>query len=312
MIQSSPDLIWATNKAGRYVFVSDRVRDLLGWEPDEVLGRPFREFIDEQSVQMTQRQLGAAGPGARRHPDPSPRHPPQATGRCARSRCRRSRSSATARSRTSTASPATWPSASASSASCARARSATGFCPVLARLVWMTDAEGRFTFVSDQAEQILGWETHELVGRSFADLAPDDGRRGAIARFRWLQRRPTEAHRSRLNVRTRDGRDLAMEVTGIGMVADGRFLGAHGAARDVSDREKLERGLRRQAAELASSEERAHLARELHDSVTQALFSMTLLSRSSSSCSIGTPPRCPRSSRRCASSSATRSPRCAP
>ena len=30
------------------MFVSDRVRDLLGWEPEEVLGRPFREFIDEQ------------------------------------------------------------------------------------------------------------------------------------------------------------------------------------------------------------------------------------------------------------------------
>jgi len=28
------------------VFVSDRVRDLLGWNPDEVLGRPFREFIE--------------------------------------------------------------------------------------------------------------------------------------------------------------------------------------------------------------------------------------------------------------------------
>jgi PAS domain S-box-containing protein len=148
-------------------------------------------------------------------------------------------------------------------------------------LVWMTDAEGMFTFVSDQAAQILGWEADELVGRSFADLAPEDGRRGALARFRFLQRRPTEALRSRLNVRTRDGRELAMEITGIGMVGpDGEFLGAHGAARDISERERLERGLRRQAAELASSEERAHLARELHDSVTQALFSMTLLSRS--------------------------------
>ena len=56
--------------------------------------------------------------------------------------------------------------------------------------------------------------------------------------------------------------------------------GAHGAARDVGDRDRLERDLRRQAGELAAGEERAHLARELHDSVTQALFSMTLVSRS--------------------------------
>ena len=59
-----------------------------------------------------------------------------------------------------------------------------------------------------------------------------------------------------------------------------RFIGAHGAARDVSERDRLERDLRRQAGELAAGEERAHLARELHDSVTQALFSMTLVSRS--------------------------------
>ncbi len=77
VIQSSPDLIWATNKAGRYEFVSDRVRDLLGWEPGEVLGRPFREFIDEQSVEMTNDNWArlALEPGitqTHRH-----RHPPQ-------------------------------------------------------------------------------------------------------------------------------------------------------------------------------------------------------------------------------------------
>jgi signal transduction histidine kinase len=47
----------------------------------------------------------------------------------------------------------------------------------------------------------------------------------------------------------------------------------------MSERDRLERDLRRQAGELASSQERAHLARELHDSVTQALFSMTLVTR---------------------------------
>jgi PAS domain S-box-containing protein len=147
-------------------------------------------------------------------------------------------------------------------------------------LVWMTDAEGRFTFVSDQASRILGWSPEALLGRGFEDLAPPSAQRGTIARFRLLRRRPTEVLRARLRVRTLDGRERSMEVTAIGMVVDGRFAGAHGAARDVSDRERLETDLRRQAAEIAASEERAHLARELHDSVTQAMFSMTLLSRS--------------------------------
>ena len=147
-------------------------------------------------------------------------------------------------------------------------------------LVWMTDAEGRFTFVSDPVTRILGWTPDELLGNRFEDLVPQSVLRGTIARFRMLRRRPTETHRTRLRVLTADGRERSVEVTAIGMVVGGLFAGAHGAARDVSDRERLETDLRRQAAEIAASEERAHLARELHDSVTQAMFSMTLLSRS--------------------------------
>ncbi len=64
-----------------------------------------------------------------------------------------------------------------------------------------------------------------------------------------------------------------------GTIVDGRFAGAHGSVRDISERERLEGDLRSQAAELAASQERAHLARELHDSVTQALFSMGLTLR---------------------------------
>ena len=47
----------------------------------------------------------------------------------------------------------------------------------------------------------------------------------------------------------------------------------------MTERERLEEDLRRRSAELAANEERASLARELHDSVTQALFSMGLTLR---------------------------------
>ena len=72
---------------------------------------------------------------------------------------------------------------------------------------------------------------------------------------------------------------MPVEVSSIGTTVDGEFAGIHGSTRDITERERLERDLRRQAGELASSQERAHLARELHDSVTQALFSMTLVTR---------------------------------
>ena len=67
-----------------------------------------------------------------------------------------------------------------------------------------------------------------------------------------------------------------------------------------------------QAAELAASQERAHLARELHDSVTQALFSMGLTLRTLELL-LEHRSRTPRagSSSSCASSRRTRWPRCA-
>jgi signal transduction histidine kinase len=84
----------------------------------------------------------------------------------------------------------------------------------------------------------------------------------------------------RFHLRHRDGYPVPAETTGIAEVADGRAVGAHGAVRDISERERLEVDLRDQAAELAANQERASLARELHDSVTQALFSMGLTLRS--------------------------------
>ena len=127
---------------------------------------------------------------------------------------------------------------------------------------------------------MLGIEPTELMGRPYAEIFAPSARRDATTRFRWLARHPTAVHRMRLPFRHADGHDVLVEINGTGMTADGVFVGAHGAARDVSERDRLERDLRRQAGELAAGEERAHLARELHDSVTQALFSMTLVSRS--------------------------------
>jgi signal transduction histidine kinase len=65
----------------------------------------------------------------------------------------------------------------------------------------------------------------------------------------------------------------------IATTVEGRFAGAQGSIRDIRERERLEEDLRRQAAAIAANEERANLARELHDSVTQALFSMGLTAR---------------------------------
>ncbi|MGH2445103.1 MAG: GAF domain-containing protein [Candidatus Limnocylindria bacterium] len=146
-------------------------------------------------------------------------------------------------------------------------------------IVWSVDADGRFTFLSDSLESRTGWKPEQLLGKPFTVLAEAKTLAAAQAAWELVLANPAEEQRVRLDLPLADGQISQAEVAMTGTVVDGRFAGAHGSVRDISERERLEGDLRSQAAELAASGERAHLARELHDSVTQALFSMGLTLR---------------------------------
>jgi len=146
-------------------------------------------------------------------------------------------------------------------------------------IVWSVDEEANFTFFSDSLEARTGYRPEQLLGRPFTAIGGDEAATAATATWETLREDPSREQRLRLELPLPDGRLAQMEVAMTGTVIDGRFAGAHGSLRDISERERLEGDLRGQAAELAASQERAHLARELHDSVTQALFSMGLTLR---------------------------------
>jgi PAS domain S-box-containing protein len=148
-------------------------------------------------------------------------------------------------------------------------------------IVWSVDADGRFTFFSDSLEPRTGWKPSQLLGRHWTDLTAVDPESRAIAEAGWrrMHDQPSVEQRIRIMLPLPDGSATPVEIAMIATSAEGAFAGAHGSVRDVSERERLEEELRRHAAELAANQERAHLARELHDSVTQALFSMGLTLR---------------------------------
>ncbi len=148
-------------------------------------------------------------------------------------------------------------------------------------VVFATDKDGRLTFVSDALERMGGWRPDEVVGEPYSKIV--DAASAAPDESRWiaLREEPAVKQIALQSLKRPDGGLVPVEISAIGIVdGNGEFAGIHGSARDISERIRLERELRRQAGELAAGEERAHLARELHDSVTQALFSMTLVSRS--------------------------------
>jgi PAS domain S-box-containing protein len=145
--------------------------------------------------------------------------------------------------------------------------------------IWSIDAKGAFTFVNATSEQLTGWTAEELIGRD-SEMVHHESTDEEIHRQLALQREhPEQEILFRCNLRHRDGHAVPVEIHTIGLVADGGWAGALGTVRDTGRRDRMERELRAQATELAANRERTHLAQDLHDSVTQALFSMTLTTR---------------------------------
>jgi PAS domain S-box-containing protein len=147
-------------------------------------------------------------------------------------------------------------------------------------LVFRMDAEARFTFVSEGSVAFTGYRPDELMGQHFSLVTDATSIAATAALWERIRSGGERSPRIRLLQRRKDGSTNPIEIHASPIVVDGVFQGLQGAARDLSDSDRLERDVRRQTADIAGAEERAHLARELHDSVTQALFSMTLTTRS--------------------------------
>jgi PAS domain S-box-containing protein len=146
-------------------------------------------------------------------------------------------------------------------------------------VAWSVDEDGHFTFISDSVEQVVGWRADELLGKHFSVMGHPSSEGPINQAWHDISTPPFKAQAIEFNLPHRDGSAVPADMRAAAMVVDGEFRGAHGRVRDLREQERLQGDLQRQAAELAASEERAHLARELHDSVTQALFSMTLTTR---------------------------------
>ena len=60
-------------------------------------------------------------------------------------------------------------------------------------VIWRNDAEGRFTFMGEGAEQLFGWKAEEIVGRHFAEIVAPDSHAEAAEAWERLASTPDAA-----------------------------------------------------------------------------------------------------------------------
>jgi PAS domain S-box-containing protein len=110
--------------------------------------------------------------------------------------------------------------------------------------VWEVDTEGRFTYVSPIVEKLLGHKPEEILGKYFYDLFIPEEREQlkemALALF--PDKKPFREFIS-LSLH-KDGRCVFLSTSGIPMFDQtGNFLGYRGANTDITERKKAEEAL---------------------------------------------------------------------
>jgi PAS domain S-box-containing protein len=145
-------------------------------------------------------------------------------------------------------------------------------------VIYTVDAQGILTFASTAIKSLLGISADEAVGKHFAEFfLPEDLElinQNFVKLISGIVLGPKE-----YRILTASGETRWIGLSSQPIVKDGQVTGLQGVLTDITER-KFEEA---QLEEVTIAAERQRLARELHDSVTQTLYSIDLFSRATQS-----------------------------
>jgi PAS domain S-box-containing protein len=139
-------------------------------------------------------------------------------------------------------------------------------------VIYTVDAEGVITYLNPAIELLIGLPPEQVVGQPFGQfIHPED--LGSIQGNVQTLLSGGAPGTAEYRLLTASGETRWIRVTSQPVVDGDQVTGIQGVLTDITERKRVEA----QLEEAATAAERERLARELHDSVTQVLFSATLV-----------------------------------
>jgi PAS domain S-box-containing protein len=122
-------------------------------------------------------------------------------------------------------------------------------------LIWSSDQDGLFTYLSPQFNALFGWEPSEWIGKSYTDLVhPDDLLRVKTLEFMVNVESGKQSCHPEFRHRHRDGHYVWVRANSTPILnPEGVVIGSQGTLTDISDRKQAEAKLQAQTTQLVQT-----------------------------------------------------------
>ncbi len=232
LAEHSSDVVVLVRPDGTVEWVSPAVRDMLGWEPEELIGRPVAEYVLPEDHR---RRMAL-------HRHPAAVHPTADEVRCRRAdgaylwvsaRTREIRDDEHRLVNVVVSVRDVHKQVQARRALVASENRFRMLAENVTDIVYQV-VDGRIVWISPSVERVLGWDPADVVGRpSFDLIAPEDLARAELARAGVVADRPLEGFECRFLTPDGDRRWMLAHARRID--AEGRDYGLVAGLRDIHE-----------------------------------------------------------------------------
>ncbi len=246
IVETSPDMIWEIDTQGKFRYMSPMVQTILGYTPEEVMGKSILDLVHEEvksaATQELMRMVSSEGTISpieipARHRNGSdiileirPARLTGADGKLTGLRgvtvdiTERRRAEEFLRE------------------SEEKYRAIVETAP---DMIWEIDTQGRFRYISPIINAIMGYTPEEMTGKLVTDLIPEEKRSAVMQEIARVTGSEGPIPPFEVPARHRDGRDMVIEIRPVKITGpDSRLIGLRGMARDVTERKQAEEALR--------------------------------------------------------------------